>query len=898
MQKFPYFVKFRSLEGIDDFYEEMQNEGYELKKLWPSSTYTEYWLTKDEVNKVTSKPFVESCKLPPELDSTVNVATPNYGNPGREIRYVRSVYGSQADPLARDWKWPACWGDKYQERLGYFGQGAPYDLSIKIHGNGENVDILISDFAVCFDSPELSDDNGVNRVVTHDWEWEYNNNNGIANTRPKYVRHPLYYSQNDAGFHSHGVQSATTIAGRYHGFANKANVYTGFPGMGVIQMSIYYNDFHKNKPKNPNTGWPNQSIIANQVGSQGRWNKLQATPLQDWVPGGIATNVTSIAWTDGQIYSASNPNPTGWTDKGVDIDFGVNSSRWGSATLNEAGGLVLTPYESIRAGIPVTASAGNTNEWIEGRVLINNPQIQFTAANGNGVQNMATFGIGINAGIDAHEPVVTYDGTHRRPGRVLGQYTTGFRSWQTGALVEADTKAGFSSWGDVAMFAPGLFLIAGCNFDHGFVAEAPHLPPTGTPQGWATNRHGDVSYNTQYGGTSGSNPVAVGLIACLMSGKKPGPRFTMGDFWRTADRSINNQNLKVDHLPDGIDKFFSYFLDMSATATTTYTVTDVSYFNPPTYSFGTNIQDRVYGDQTLAIYAGGLHWNIDRYAIVGVGANNSSYQFIDFNTTVTTGPYAPFAMVENPTFNMTTGQQLFIMAYPIPLDFLETHHPIQVRSNPDDPNTEVSWYNSDRVGLYVYPPLGTSGTFWYVCTHHGAQMRGQIVITAASFHETYVLKHANTTGTTDIVQNVKYFKKDLNNFHFGSLIETEPGDPNFEGLKYPGESIEFTIPAYDFLTIGDKYYLQSQQDLSKFISLEVMERFGNLGSTRTWAGGVPFGTAKTCHFEYERPKEKVQDMQVGQRPYVNQVKAGSNYQYNIGWGPTYPRMNRRYYNAR
>ena len=64
-----------------------------------------------------------------------------------------------------------------------------------------------------------------------------------------------------------------------------------------------------------------------------------------------------------------------------------------------------------------------------------------------------------------------------------------------------------------------------------------------------------------------------------MSGKKPGPRFTMGDFWRTADRSINNQNLKVDHLPDGIDKFFSYFLDMSATATTTYTVTDVSYFN-------------------------------------------------------------------------------------------------------------------------------------------------------------------------------------------------------------------------------------------------------------------------------------------------------------------------------
>ena len=35
MQKFPYFVKFDSLEGIDEFYKQMEEEGYELKKLWP-----------------------------------------------------------------------------------------------------------------------------------------------------------------------------------------------------------------------------------------------------------------------------------------------------------------------------------------------------------------------------------------------------------------------------------------------------------------------------------------------------------------------------------------------------------------------------------------------------------------------------------------------------------------------------------------------------------------------------------------------------------------------------------------------------------------------------------------------------------------------------------------------
>ena len=897
MQKFPYFVKFDSLEGIDEFYKQMEEEGYELKKLWPSSTYTEYWLTKDEVDKVSSKSFVESCMLPPELNPNLTVATPSYSNTGRENRNVRSIYSSQADPLGRDWKWPACWGNKYQEQLGNFKSYVPYDLNIKIFGNGENVDVLVYDVAVSWDSPELSDENGVSRVVTRDWEWEYNNDNGIPNTRPKYARHPTYYSHNDTGFHSHGVQSATTIAGRYHGFANKANIYTVPVGVGTLSTLIYYNDFHKNKPKNPNTGWPNRTIMSTQVGSNGRWNKIFGnTQLNDWVPGGLAANVTAIAWTDGQIYSASNPNPSGWTDLGVDVDFGVNSRRWSSAMWNEAGTVLNLPTDSLQLGIPVTASAGNSDEWIEGRSLINGPAVQFTAANGNGIQNMTTSGIGVNVGIDAHQPVVQPDGTHARPGRINRYYTTGFRSWETGALINMYQKASFSSWGDIAMFAPGFYLISGCNVDHGLVSEAPHLPARGL-QAWATNRHGEVSYNTQYGGTSGSNPVATGLMACLISGKKPGPRFTMGDFWRTADRSINNQNLLVETFPAGIDSYISYDVGMTTTANISYSVVDnfASLINIP---FGTNIQDKIFGDQTLSINMGGAgEWIDFNWAIVGVSANNSAYQFINYsNMTATTGPYAPFVMVENPTFNLVSGQMLHVDVFPQPHSWLETHHPIQVRSNPDDPNTEVSWYDASAAGLIVYPPLGTTGTFWYVCTHHGAQMRGKIIITAANFNETFVLKTANTTGGTDIIQNVKYFKRDLNDFYFGSFIETNPGDPNFEGLRYPGEHMTFTIPGYNFLTIGDKYYLQSQQDISKFVTFEIMERIGNIGKTRTWAGGVPFGTTKTCHFEYERPKEKVQDMQVGQRPYVAQRKAGSNYEYNIGWGPTYPRMNRRYYN--
>ena len=86
----------------------------------------------------------ESCELPPELNPNLNVATIHYTNQIQVEKIVMyEVYiGSQADPLARDWKWPAVWGDNISRKLGYFPAGEPFDQELTIHGNGENVDIL------------------------------------------------------------------------------------------------------------------------------------------------------------------------------------------------------------------------------------------------------------------------------------------------------------------------------------------------------------------------------------------------------------------------------------------------------------------------------------------------------------------------------------------------------------------------------------------------------------------------------------------------------------------------------------------------------------------------------------------------------------------------------------
>ena len=122
MQKLPYFVRCNVLD-LDQLYKDLDNEGFELKKLWPNSEYTEYWLSEDQVEIVRSKPYVEECELPIELQANEIVSYYSLYNQDPTVRNLRSVFGYGADPQARDWKWPAVWGDQQEEKLGYFPAG-------------------------------------------------------------------------------------------------------------------------------------------------------------------------------------------------------------------------------------------------------------------------------------------------------------------------------------------------------------------------------------------------------------------------------------------------------------------------------------------------------------------------------------------------------------------------------------------------------------------------------------------------------------------------------------------------------------------------------------------------------------------------------------------------------
>ena len=802
MQKLPYFVRCNVLD-LDQLYEDLDNEGFELKKLWPNSEYTEYWLSEDQVEIVRSKPYVEECELPIELQANEIVSYYSLYNQDPTVRNLRSVFGYGADPQARDWKWPAVWGDQQERKLGYFPAGEPFDQELTIHGDGDNVDIFMWDQQISIGNPEF-DDNGVNRIIQYDWEYNYNVNNGIPNTRAEDGTLGSWYRYDvPSTGDSHGVQSASTIGGRYHGFANKAKFYEFPRGLGLIQCTIYAVDWHKHKKKNPVTGWPNRTINAAQQGRVGRWEKLAPsglTRMHDWQPGGVATNVDSIEWIDGQTYSASNPNPTGWNDLGVDIDFGVNDLRYSSWKMNQR----VVPSRGvgipcIQSGITVTLSAGNTSEWLVPRGHINPPFVNFSAANGNGRQAISLEVVtnAVNDDIDAHLPVVQSNGSHERPGRISGKLTTGSAPIITGSTISPGLRSGFSCWGGVTWFAPGSKLIAAANIDHV------------NGNAWVSLRHGTPMYNCEYSGTSASNPCGTGFLACLMSGTKPGPRLTNADAHRIIDRCSENQDLDVSNPPEGVNDQLE-MLFMLPQQNVLYAVSN--YPVTGFYSPGHNLQT-IYGGHSLSITTNLADWQNFRYELIDIAGNNQAYRFWDYNTLDPNSIYPPYAVVDNPTIEIFDGTMLFLAPiYP----HLTVHHPFEVRFNPDDPNTVVPWSDTGGTGYLIYlaPPIGFSGTVWYVCKNHPSQMRGRINVTACNWTESWSLSNSNTTGGTDLVQGVKYYLIDPNNrLQPNYSTAVYPGDPGFRGLKYPGEFLSYDVPGYGTLTIGDKYYLQSEQVL-------------------------------------------------------------------------------------
>ena len=371
-----YVVTLHNREDLDGFYDDMKDNGFRLNLKRPISRNTHYWMTDEQAEELKQDPRVWDVDLRPEdkgiypkiCKTTTDETVPRY--------FEGSFWkGGGIDPLNdHSWGYVHTIGDPALPNNGkqQFGSSGgnysrhvstifanPYENSA--WSDGRNVDIVVCDDPV---SSDCSDWMGfeANRFVSYQWFNELNTEvSSIDDDGQTLPTGNVTYYSNQTNPEYHGTHVAGTCAGNFYGLANQANIY-GLQILGTMPsgqtlptllLYDYLRAFHKKKPINPVTGYKNPTI------SNHSWGYSTETSLEAEFPTGIVIgNVVEVNYR-GVQYNASNPNPSGWTMAGLEIDFGIAPTKWSiPVTLTSVNADV---EDAIEDGIVIICAAGNDN---------------------------------------------------------------------------------------------------------------------------------------------------------------------------------------------------------------------------------------------------------------------------------------------------------------------------------------------------------------------------------------------------------------------------------------------------------------------------------------------------------------------------------------------------------
>ena len=371
-----YVVTLHNREDLDGFYDDMKDNGFRLNMKRPISRNTHYWMTDEQAEELKQDPRVWDVDLRPEdkgiypkiCKTTTDETVPRY--------FEGSFWkGGGIDPLNdHSWGYVHTIGDPALPNNGkqQFGSSGgnysrhvstifanPYENSA--WSDGRNVDIVVCDDPV---SSDCSDWMGfeANRFVSYQWFNELNTEvSSIDDDGQTLPTGNVTYYSNQTNPEYHGTHVAGTCAGNFYGLANQANIY-GLQILGTMPsgqtlptllLYDYLRAFHKKKPINPVTGYKNPTI------SNHSWGYSTETSLEAEFPTGIVIgNVVEVNYR-GVQYNASNPNPSGWTMAGLEIDFGIAPTKWSiPVTLTSVNADV---EDAIEDGIVIICAAGNDN---------------------------------------------------------------------------------------------------------------------------------------------------------------------------------------------------------------------------------------------------------------------------------------------------------------------------------------------------------------------------------------------------------------------------------------------------------------------------------------------------------------------------------------------------------
>ena len=394
------------------------------------------------------------------------------------------------------WGHVHCAGTSSQRAKGSFGKrsaGATYEnvnTSVDIHNDGKHVDVVIVDGPMAYDSEEWKSPSTNNsRFVQYQWFTELNSIvSSIDDDSQTLPTGTITYLQGTANARFHGMHVGSTVAGKYYGWAREANIYnmaiTYAYASGQRFSGLYVHDyiraFHLNKAVNSTTGRRNPTITNHSYGS--------AYYMQDDQGVFQFTDLVSVTWR-GTTYNSGNPNSSGWTQSGVETDFGI---RFGSGTNYYpaySAAIAADVQDAIDDGVVFVGAAGNDNlllaehndaDWNNSLVYQYSASQQYTLYfNRGGAPNTPDVPI-INVG-------------------ALNN-TRNF------------TRATFTQYGPgITVFAPGVSIL-GASGNTGFDDDK--------------SGYGTGNYYTPLSGTSMASPQVCGVLATLATAKS---RFAQSD---------------------------------------------------------------------------------------------------------------------------------------------------------------------------------------------------------------------------------------------------------------------------------------------------------------------------------------------------------------------------------
>ena len=676
-----YIVTLYNKEDLEQFYAEMQLNNFPLVLKRPLSRNTHYRMSEAQAEQLRQDSRVWD--VIPREDLIVKSNYVNYQPYSINGDFYKSGNPFDSGQLSdsfRQWGHLHCAGDGRKTTWGGdSGNNVVTDV-VEVFNSGKAVDVVIVDDAVTSNLDEwLNPISGQSRFVQYEWCNELNSLvSSIDDDGVTLPTGSMVYFDKDTlpNPEYHGNHVTSTACGDWYGWAKESNIYSiGFlepnpsgQNFNTLLVFDYLRAFHRSKPVNPDTNKKNPTI------SNHSWSLIKYMPSKGQEEGETIyrldfSDITSVVYR-GVTYDALNPGPSGWTEQGIEIDFGI---RIGLESYPlHAASVTADIVDTINDGVVLVGAAGNDNLLID-----------------------------VPSGLDWDNYFVATGISNTYYNRGGSPNTKDSDVIVVGAMSNSEnfTRASYSQFGPgIDIFAPGTRILGSMN-----------------NQGLVDTKYGANSYYYAISGTSMASPQVAGVLACAATGKD---RFTQTDALGYIQKTSLSGDMNFDFGGGGFD---------DSTCRKGSPNLYLRAVNPRKQTGFVSENSKGKRDQKGQVYPrtsilfSQRATQIPRTFQINVTNSGASHYVFNGDDRLVTHVDAP-----DPVISVTVGDTL-------EFNLNASGHPFYIKTSPstgtgNQITTGTISGQGTSVGTVTWNTTGViPGTYYYICQFHGG-MVGQIVV--------------------------------------------------------------------------------------------------------------------------------------------------------------------------